>query len=220
MKKAFQLIWLLAGMIAFHGCASSHITSVWKAPEATAADFKKIMVLGIIRDADRTLRIGMEEHVSGDLKALGYNSFSAYQLYGPKEFENMTEEQVGQKLRLQDIDAVLTIVLLDKQKERLYVPGHIIYSPYGAYHERFYGYYRSLSNRIAMAGYYETTAKYFWESNLYDLRSNKLLFSVQTQSFDPLSTNALAHEYGQKIVQSMVSNQVIRKSPAAAAQPL
>jgi hypothetical protein len=219
MKKIIQTTISLFVILIIYSCVSSQITSVWKTPEPPN-NVKKILVLGIIREADRTLRINMENHLTSDLKKLGYYAFSAYQLYGPKEFENMSEQDVTRKLNLSDIDAVLTIVLLDKQKERMYVPGHIVYSPYGAYHERLYGYYQSLANRISAQGYYEMVTKYFWESNLYDVRNNKLLYSVQTQSFDPLSTNILAHEYGRKIVQSMVSDDVLQKNMDTTAKPL
>ena len=63
------------------------------------------MVLGIIREADRTLRESMENHLVGDLKDLGYNAFSAYQEYGPKAFDGMTEEQANKKLAADGIDA-------------------------------------------------------------------------------------------------------------------
>jgi hypothetical protein len=86
-----------------------------------------------------------------------------------------------------------------------------VYSPYATYHGRIWGYYNSLYNRIQEPGYYQVSTRYFWESNFYDLTENKLVFSVQTQSFEPPSTDALAHEYGQKIIQSMVKNNVLAK---------
>jgi len=46
---------------------------------------------------------------------------------------------------------------------------------------------------------------------LYDLTSKELLYSVQTQSFDPASSELLAHEYGKMIVANMVKKAVISK---------
>lgn len=220
MKKMVRSLVPVLACFLLGSCSTSKITSIWKAPETTTQDFNKILVMGIIREADRTLRVSMEDHLAGDLNTLGYNGQSAYQLFGPKEFENLSEPAVMQRLKNKGIDAVLTIVLLDKQKERLYVPGNIIFSPYGAYHDSFYGYYRSLNNRIMAEGYYQTMTRYFWESNLYDLKTNKLLYSVQTQSFEPVSTDALAHEYGQKIVQSMVNSKLLEKKQHVAARPM
>ncbi len=71
---------------------------------------------------------------------------------------------------------------------------------------------------IDVPDYYDVSTKYFWESNFYDLTLNKLLFSVQTQSFDPSSVSDLAHEYGQKIIQSMTKTGVLQKQEKIAKQ--
>ena len=174
------------------------------------------MVLGIIREADRRMREKMESHLVGDLKALGYNALSAYWEYGPKGFEGMNEAQANQKLSADGIDAVVTVVLLDKQKERYYAPGRVVYSPYIYYHNNVWGYYHSINGRIDMPGYYDVATKYFWESNLYDLSLKKLVYSVQTQSFEAASANDLAHEYGRKMIQSMVKANVLQKQEQGA----
>lgn len=211
MKKISGLAYLVLAFFIVNCSTSARITSTWKAPEATAKKFNKIMVLGIIREADRSIKEQMEDHLVGDLKELGYNAFSAYDVYGPKAFDGMTEQQANQKLAADGIDGVISVVLLDKQKERHYIPGRVVYSPYIVYHNHFWGYYHSIYTRIGDPGYYEITTKYFWESNLYDLTTNQLVFSVQTQSFDPESRENLAHEYGKKIVQAMVNANVLQK---------
>jgi hypothetical protein len=78
------------------------------------------------------------------------------------------------------------------------------------YQDQLWGYYRSLDSRIESAGYYNEATRYFWESNFYDVGSGKLIYSVQTQSFEPASTDALAHGYGEKIVQNIIDNNVVR----------
>ena len=108
------------------------------------------MVVGIMRETDRSLRESMEDHMVSDLKALGYNAYSAYDEYGPKAFQDLNEKKVNQKLRESGIDGVITIVLLDKQRERHYVPGRIVYSPYIYYHNRFYNYYQAFYNRVTI----------------------------------------------------------------------
>lgn len=210
MKKFIVL--LIAALVMSYGCSSpTRITSIWKAPDSSPKSYNKVMVLGIIREADRNIRIQMEGHLVADLKDLGYNVFSAYQVYGPKMFQNMSEEQANEWLAKDGVDAVVTIVLLDKQREKNYVPGRVMYSPYVTYHSRVWGYYHSLYTRIEEPGYYEQTTKYFWESNFYDLTESKLLFSAQTQSFEPSSADELAHEYGLKIIQAMTKNNILTR---------
>ena len=204
-------IWALLALLIFTGCATTYITSTWKDSGSQPKNYSKLMVVGIMRETDRSLRENMEDHMVSDLKALGYNAYSAYDEYGPKAFQDLNEKQVNQKLRKSGIDGVITIVLLDKQRERHYVPGRIVYSPYIYYHNRFYNYYQAFYNRVEMVGYYEVSTNYFWESNLYDLSADKLVFSVQTESFNPSNLDRLAHEYGEKIIQSMVKGGAISK---------
>jgi hypothetical protein len=191
-------------------CSSSKITTSWKAEDAPPGRYNKILVVGLIREADRSIQERMENHFIDDLKGLGYNAVSSLQEYGPKAFDNMDEEKALDKLKSSGVDAVITIVLLDKERERSYVPSAIHYSPYGIYYNRFWGYRSVLYNRIYEPGYYVTNTKYFWESNFYDMRTQKLVYSVQTQSFDPANAESLGHEYGLMIVKNMVKEHVLQ----------
>lgn len=209
----------LALLLAAAGCSTSKITTSWKAENVTPKTYNKVMVLSLIREADRTIQENMENHFADDLKELGYNAVSSLKQYGPKAFDKMDEETAISELKNSGIDAVITIVLLDKQKERKYVPGTMHYSPYGYYYNRFWGYRTALYRRIYEPGYYVTDTKYFWESNFYDMSDQKLLYSVQTQSFDPVNSESMGHEYGQMIVKNMVKNNVLKRTENITAKP-
>jgi hypothetical protein len=192
------------------GCSTSRITHSWKTESIPEKNYNKIMVVGLILNNDRNLREKMENHLVGDLSERGYTAVSSLKEYGPKSFENMKEQEVINKLNSSGVDAVITVVLLDKQRERDYIPGRIYYSPYTIYHRRFPGYYNTLYDRIYSPGYYQINTKYFWESNFYNIKNNELLYSVQTESFDPNSAEGLAHEYGKLIVNNMASQGIIK----------
>jgi hypothetical protein len=167
------------------------------------------MVVGIIREADQSLRQKMENHLVGDLRELGYQAYSSFAEFGPKALENLNEEQLYDKMRESGADGVLTIVLLNKEKEKFYVPGHVVYTPYYVYYNRFSRYYTTIYQRIYSPGYFDVSTNYFWESNFYDLISRELVYSVQTESFDPGSSESLGHEYGKLIVGNMVQKKVL-----------
>lgn len=207
MKKAFHLIPLLVLIIA---CGtSSVITSSWRAPEKVTASFRKVIVLGLIKESDRSLREEMEQYLAASLREKGQDAICACDIYSPKEFDRMTEEQAVERLRNSGVDGVLTVVLLDKTKERYYVPGHVQYTPYMVYYNRFWGYSRALYGRIYSPGYYTTDTKYFWETNLYDLMSDKLLYSAQSQSFDPASSSAMGKQHARLILDDISAKNII-----------
>lgn len=208
-------IFILLVVLMFFSCSTTtSITSSWRSPGIAPRTYNKVMVLGLIADADRSIQQNMENHLVGDLKELGYNAYSALEEYGPKAFEKLSEEESLQKLKANGFDAVLTVVLLDKKQERYYTPRRVVYTPYFTYHSRFWGYYRTIYERIESPGYYRSYSRYFWESNLFDLNMNKLLASIQTQSFEPASTDALAHEYGKLIIKKMMDYNLLIKQAA------
>jgi hypothetical protein len=213
--KYFQTLWIVLILSILSGCSSSYITRSWRKPDAQIKNFSKIMVIGVIRESDTSLREQMENHLVGDLKVLGYNAHSSLAEYGRNGFAKMDSLAAYKKLKSDQVDAVLTIVLLDKSKEKFHTPNKVFYTTYGAYQNGLWMYYNAMLDRINNKDYYEIITKYFWESNFYDLDRKELVYSVQTQFFDPVSTSRLGHEYGLLITKNMVKSAVLTKQSAA-----
>lgn len=203
------LVLIMSGLLAI-SCSSSRITNSWTPAGKQPQKFSKVMVAALIGGPERDLRQKMEEHITGDLQTNGINAISAYAVYGPKAFNGDNEKALLEQLKNDGVEAVLTVVLLDKEKERYYVPGQIYYTPYMIYYNRFWGYYRTIYDRVYTPGYYAVDTKYFWETNLYDLSDMTILYSAQTQSFDPASAESLAHEYGKLISKDLLGKKVLQ----------
>ena len=62
-----------------------------------------------------------------------------------------------------------------------------------------------------MKEYYAESTKYFWETNLYNLDDSTLVYSAQSQTFDPTSPQNFGHEYGLMIIKDMVKQGVVQK---------
>lgn len=212
-----RLYIILAAIVVLTGsCSTSRITSSWKMPGAQSKEYKKILVLGLIGEPDRSVRENMEQHIAGDLRDMGYNAVCACETYSPKTFEGKDEKEVIQLIGKDGFDAVVTVVLLNKEKERYYTPGHVYYSPYSIYYRRFWGYYSTMYVRVYQPGYYSVSTKYFWETNLFDLADGSLVYSAQSQSFDPGSNPSMAHQYGIMIIKDMVKQKILEKQPEPA----
>ena len=195
---------LLALFFLPGACSNSKVTSSWKPADAsTLAPGNKILVLGIIREKDIRLRMQMEGYLVDALKARGLNAVSAYTLYGPKMFGNKDEETVLGQLRNSGINEVFTIALLDHARERNFQPGGLYpYSPFWGYYNYWYG-------QIYNPGYISVTTKFYWESNLYDVASKKLLYSVQSQSSDPSSAASMGKDYSKAVLKNMTKQGLI-----------
>ncbi|MEP7164403.1 MAG: hypothetical protein ABI741_06910 [Ferruginibacter sp.] len=203
-------ILLLAGSIFLISCNSTQVTSSWKANKATE-QYKKIMVLGIIKEKNRTLREQLENEIVRDLRAQGYDASSALQEYGPKAFSKFKEDEIADQLKNSGYDAVLTTVLLDKTKDQRYTPGNVSYQPAGTYYNRFGRYYSTVYDKVYTPGYYTTSTNFYLESNLYDIKTGDLVYSVQSKAFDPESPSSLSNDYAKTIIKDMKKNNVIKK---------
>ncbi len=210
MKKYLSTSTLASVVLFFTlACADVKITHSWKTESSQQNKFNKIMVVGLFTNKDRGLREQMENHLQGDLQELGLNAVSSMKRYGPNSFEQLNEDALLSKIEDDGVDAVLTIVLLDRKKEKYYVPGRVYFSPFYSYHNRFGPYWGVMYERIYSPGYYQSRTKYFWESNIYDLKTKQLIYSIQTESFDPDEASALAHRYGKVIINDMKQKQVL-----------
>jgi hypothetical protein len=211
MKKMISILSSLALVLTFGACSSTKITSSWKANDAVNVNSQKVLVLGILNGRNRPIKMNMEEELAEKLRSAGINAEPSSAVFSPKAFTNMSEDRALRVLRNKGYDAVITIVLLDKSTDRSYTPGTVGYQPYGVYYNRFWGYYRTVYGRVYTPGYYTTSTNYYWESNLYTLKDSKLLYSVQSESFDPSSNQQLSEDYASKVVKDMTKQGLLAK---------
>jgi len=203
MKKLILIA--LPALLFIAGCSSTKVTDSWSS-NTVNTQMKKILVLGLFKDQDRRIRMQMERQLADDLKKYGYDAVSSYDTYGPKSFGSMDEQKALQMLKDNSIDGVVTIAMLDRSRERRFVPNGFGYP----YYPGFWGYYSYYYPRIYQPGYYETNTNYYFETNLYNASdNNKLLYSAQSKSFDPSSVRALADEYSRSIVRDMRKKSVL-----------
>ena len=203
MKKI--LILMASPFALLCACTSAKITSSWKSPAISKPPaFKKVLVLSLMNQKDRSLQEYVEKKLSGGLSDLGYDAYAALSLYGPKLFEGMKEQAVLDSLNHFGFDAVMTVVLLNKHRERRYIQQK--QHPASA----FWDYYDLRYGRIDDPGYYVTDTKYFWEANLYDMSTHQLLYSAQTRTFEYNTKKAMAADYSHLLINDMTKKKIIQ----------
>lgn len=84
-------------------------------------------MLGVLKDNDSILQSKIEKHLAGDLNDLGYSAAS--EVYPPGTFVKGDTTKAIEARNSKGFDAVLTVVLLNKEKEKHYIPGRMIYTP-------------------------------------------------------------------------------------------
>ena len=119
------------------------------------------MVVGIIKDSSTALRKKMETHLVNDFRSVGYDAVSALEEFGVGGLAGLEQEETYIKLCNKGIDAVITIALLDRNKEKFYVPARVKYYSNLYYYNRIWNYntiQADLTSSTSMKrGYEETT---------------------------------------------------------------
>ncbi|CAN5234276.1 hypothetical protein BH09BAC6_BH09BAC6_21430 [soil metagenome] len=206
--KPSSTIFAIIIATGIYSCSSTKITSSWKAENAKTKPYHNIMVWGLLTEKDSSTRRLMETHLVNDLVSKGYHAISSTDVYKEKAYKKLTSAEILDEFKSTGIDAVITIALLDKQKEEQYYPGGFHNEPTNSY-GNLNKYYSTIYERVFTPGYYISTTTYFWETSFFELPGAAIVYSARTKSFEPSSTNELAHENGQLIIKDMVKKKLI-----------
>lgn len=218
MKKTILSIALLFAIVVhFSSCSSvTTVSGTWKKPATTAQRYTKIAVIGI--SGDIVKRSAIEKAVVAQLTANGINAVAGVNILpdsfvdtnNDKKVDDEKKEAIAAELKKQGVDGVLTISLVNIKESEQYVPGTSMYTPYSGYYG-FNSYYWGAYNMVNTPGYYVQNTNVFLASNFYNLSSEALLWSAQTDTGNPTSLSDLSKSYAQTLVEEFLQSGVIKK---------
>jgi hypothetical protein len=104
--------------------------------------------------------------------------------------------------------AVTRLVAVDKEQQ--YVPGSTYYTPAPGYYG-MYGYYASSYGVVHEPGYMVENTIVKLETNVYDVATEKLVWSGLTETLNPETAQDAANSAVYTLVENMVATKVIRK---------
>ena len=210
MKKLSFLASLVIAF-AFASCSpSTKIIGSWTSPDKPASPYKKIMVTGL--SSNLVNRQAFEEELVATLIEDGVQSTSSLAIIPIGSAT--TDEGMAKALetiRSTGHDAILTIALLDQTSETRYVQGTNTYAPmgYGGYYGRFGGYYGYYGAMTYNPGYYTTDKMYYVEVNLYDAKTEGLIWSSQSETTNPSNLESYSHTFAGVVVDQMIKDGII-----------
>jgi len=206
-----KILILLSGIIFLQGCSSSHIIVAWK-NQYQPENYTKIMVVGIVTGKDHLLRKEIETDLANELKEIGYFAVSAIEEFGEAGLANLSQEETYRKLCDNSIDAVITITLIDRSKEKIAGPKKSYGYPHNYYYDRIWN-YRNIRADLSVEEK-NKNPQYSWESILFNLRTLEAECTIQTKSFSSVNEERLGREFEKQIILKMIRQKVlIKKSP-------
>jgi hypothetical protein len=207
MKKIISQI-IFYSCILLCGCTSHHIITTWKAQRFSPVKYNNILVVGVIKSKNDSLRTEIEKHFVNDLEDLGYHAVSALNEFGPKGLANQGEEETYIKLCKKGIDAIITIALIDKEKETSGKSHKTTGYPAKYYYNRIWN-YKNIQAEFADG--YPEKVDYFWETILFDLAALEPQSTIQTKSFNAPATENVSNDLLKQVIQKMRKEKILKR---------
>ncbi|MGC4075016.1 MAG: hypothetical protein QM760_21455 [Nibricoccus sp.] len=175
---------LLTALVA--GCSSTYVEQSWKSPDVGGFNFKKLLV--VAPNPDGANRRAAEDTLKAQLPHI--QVVQSYTLLPDKD-ELKDKAAAGKVIKENGFDGVVIMRMVSKDTELNYMPG-----AYPAAYGSMWGYWGA---GYAMAPYYDTgsitTDKIIGiETNIYDVATEKLVWSGLTKSTNPANAQALVAE--------------------------
>ncbi len=213
MKKLSFLASLAIASILAACSPSTKIIGSWSSPDKPSTPYQNILVTGL--SSNLVNRQAFEEELVATLVEDGVKAASSLTLIplgSAKDKEGMAKAL--EAVRVAGHDGILTVALLDQTSETRYVQGTTTYAPmgYGGYYGRFGGYYGYYGPMTYDPGYYTTDKLYYIEVNLYDAKSEALVWSSQSETTNPSNLESFSHTFAGVVVDLMVKDGIIAKA--------
>jgi len=209
----FKIISLLLLVVMMFGCGPSQkITGSWANPEAKSmGPFTKVFVMVLSQNKDANYNI--ESQMAKILITKGFKVVKSNDLYPPSfaPTKDFTKEQLTASIKKTGCDAVLMLALLDSKVVESYNPG-VVYAPvnYG-YYGSYYGYYNHYYPQVYSPGYYSVDKTFYLEANLYDMVSDNLVWSVQSEARNPKDLSSWFKNYSVMLMNHLKSKGLNQK---------
>jgi hypothetical protein len=231
-----QHIWTILFVACFallNSCATrrptTNITAEWKDPERKS--YQNFFVAVLAKNLQA--RSSMEGDISRDLKREKVKAIKSLDVLGHNEKVDTPEEKRAavDKIKSLGYDAIMVVTLLKQTEENRYVDGTTSYTPtnigvgtgyynpvtgstagtngnYGA----FGMYYMAASSATSTNGYYETDKIYFVQSNMYDAKTEKLVWSAQSDTFFAGDLATASNDFAYVMVDALKKANLIYKN--------
>ena len=160
--------------------SSTKLTAHWADKEYVKGNVKKVLVFGIAK-RDGVRRI-FEDDMVKKLAYYGVTGVQSYLVFPMEQKLDTTTFRLH--FKNEGFDVVLTSQLISADKEQHYESGYTGAYPYAGA-RGFYGYYGSSYDYMYSQGYSYTTTTLKIETHLYDTKSEKLIWTGLSDTFNP-----------------------------------
>jgi hypothetical protein len=193
----------LVGML-LNGCASTKLTQTWVDKSSKGKTVSNVLVIGIANEeSNRRL---FESTFVKKLEAVGVEAVSSADAIPLPADLKLEKEKILQAINKFNNDAVLITHVAGIDSSTTYQRA-VVGRGVG-----YYGYYRRYAyHHVILPSRVDSHNRFCLETNLYDAKSEKLIWSGRSQSREPEFIGKLIGEVIEVVVKDMQKNKLLPK---------
>ncbi len=197
-------------MFLIVSCGSStSITGTWERQDIQK-DYSNVLVAALTPQTG--VKATVERQIVQNLEEVGVSASQSIDVLPPKLSDDDNQKQrIIDAIQTNGADAILTISVIDEETETRYSPGAASYAPYPrfGYYGNFWGYYTHWYPQFYSPGYYSEDKIYFIETNLYDAETENLMWSAQSETYNPVDLESFSEDFAEEIVEQLRNDGIL-----------
>ena len=193
----FGYLFFCAFLIAACAGTGTEITQKQMDSEYTGKPVSDILVIAIT-GIERNRRL-FERRFVARLKSVGVDAISSEEAIAMPADLKLKKEDILKAVHQYENDAVIITHLIGKEEKEVYTRGD-------STHQGFYGFYRSRHNH---PGYSATRTTVRLQTNLYEVKTEKLIWSGKSKTWSKDSTGRIIDDVIKTVINDLQKNKII-----------
>lgn len=198
--KSYFMAAILAGALALTSCATSNmVVGTWRDKDYHKK-ISKVLVVGLSNDM--AMRRAFEDTLVAKFRKRGTTAIASVDILPlGKDIDRATvKSEIQSAIKGKGFNAVLVTRLINVDKSSSYIPP----ADYPKY--SFYSTFMTTYSSVYTPGYLVNTTVVSLETDLYDTASQKLVWSMTSQSFNPEDAKDVIDPLSHYIVKDLALN--------------
>jgi hypothetical protein len=181
------------------GCAGTKLTHTWVDEARRGKPVSDILVIGVTYKEKEAVRRSFEDKFVAQLKAVGIEAIASGDAISIPTDLKLEKDEILNAVNKYNNDAVIITYLIGKEEKEAYTPPSRGQGGYYGYYGRAYGYAHN-------PGYTRTHTLVRLATNLYDVKTEKLIWSGKSETLSPDSTRQVIDDVIKLVIKDMQQN--------------
>jgi len=202
--RVSRLVYLVCFAFLILACSGTEIIEKQVDDTHTGKPVSNILIIAITGNEHN--RKSFEKKFVAHLHSIGVSAVSSEEVIPMPPDLEMERETILDAVNQYENDAVIITHLIDKAVEDIYTRG-------SAGNRGFHGFYRSRYNYSYDRGYSSTNTALRLETNLYDVKTDKLIWSGESKTWSKDSGDQIINDVVKALINTLYENELIAPRP-------